>query len=528
MSEIRSHSERSRLKAKSDDEVKRLEKPLTTSAKSTTSVKDKGTKGEGSDDRSSSSKLISSMSPVDKNADFGPASQSNSINTDSSAHYVDAVSIEQPMHHYMTDTPAPGSYAYSWFQYQLYNYYVAAAAVAAASGNTALISPISLPSPVDHRLSDQYFSSHGNSTDDNCPPSGHSYHQNLHSQNLHHHSPTSSSSSSQQEAALHDYPSPVDFTNYNEYAPYFYSYPYSASVSASSGKRPSMVTTGYGQFPASPKMSSGQYNDTRSHYMGRRGSESSHNVGSLHSMPGHPEVSHLGKSMAKMSMLDTTSNRREPFSKRDSPDTSLSASNQYSFFYPRGPPKKPPQSGYALWVGNLPGGSTLGDLLQLFGTQNIQSIFLIERTNCAFVNYLNQSSVENALEIIAQRGPKIRDNILVVKRQEKDAASSNNFTTQDKNSALKASHGPAQSASFPKRPSSPSSSTSGSEDHPENRYFICKSLTHEDLQASAAIGVWATQSQNVQKFNDAFKVSSTHCSFVDHFISPHIFLRLIF
>lgn len=38
-------------------------------------------------------------------------------------------------------------------------------------------------------------------------------------------------------------------------------------------------------------------------------------------------------------------------------------------------------------------------------------------------------------------------------------------------------------------------------------YFVCKSLTVEDLYASVRLGVWDTQSHNQALFNDAFKVT---------------------
>lgn len=505
MSESQNHSKRPKSDTESNDEAEKSNnKPASSSMKPTDTAEVKMAKGKDTARKSSFSKSRSSALPRDKIADFASMSQPVSSNLDTSTQYFDAASVEQPRALYIPESSVPGSYAYSWFQYQLYNYYVAAAAVAAASGNPALISPMSLPSPVDHRLADQYFSSQGIS-DNNSSNLGHPYHQTLPSQHLPHHSPTNSSS---HEMPLHEYPSPVDFANYAEYAPYFYNYPYSASLATQSGERPSMIPTGFGQFPASPKMGSGKYSDQRGYFVGKRGSDILHNTGGQHFMSSHSDVSHLKNSLANLSTLDTSGGRRESFTNNTSPDTPLSASNQYSFFYPRGPPKKPPQSGYALWVGNLPSGSTLDELLQLFGTENIQSIFLIERTNCAFVNYLNQSSVDSALEIIARRGPKIRDNSLVVKRQEKDAGSeSASSTTQDQFSKSTVSHEDFKSASFKKPPSFPSSTISEDEAVPENRYFICKSLTHEDLQASAAIGVWATQSQNVQKFNDAFKVS---------------------
>ena len=68
------------------------------------------------------------------------------------------------------------------------------------------------------------------------------------------------------------------------------------------------------------------------------------------------------------------------------------ASNTSLNSVPRGPPRKPKQSGHALWVGNLPPGATVIDLKDHFSreaTRDIESLFLISKSNCAFVNYRN-------------------------------------------------------------------------------------------------------------------------------------------
>jgi hypothetical protein len=52
---------------------------------------------------------------------------------------------------------------------------------------------------------------------------------------------------------------------------------------------------------------------------------------------------------------------------------------------PRGPPRKPKQSGYALWVGNLPSATTVLALKDHFSreaTRDIDSVFLISKSNC--------------------------------------------------------------------------------------------------------------------------------------------------
>jgi hypothetical protein len=53
---------------------------------------------------------------------------------------------------------------------------------------------------------------------------------------------------------------------------------------------------------------------------------------------------------------------------------------------------------------------------------------------------------------------------------------------------------------------SPASSVSSSKPSSQNRYFILKSLTQDDLDISVKSGLWATQPHNEAALNKAFKV----------------------
>ncbi len=53
---------------------------------------------------------------------------------------------------------------------------------------------------------------------------------------------------------------------------------------------------------------------------------------------------------------------------------------------------------------------------------------------------------------------------------------------------------------------SPASSVSSSKVSSQNRYFILKSLTQDDLDISVKSGLWATQPHNEAALNKAFKV----------------------
>src|SRR6201995_1720797 len=80
--------------------------------------------------------------------------------------------------------------------------------------------------------------------------------------------------------------------------------------------------------------------------------------------------------------------------RRTSSNSSLQASTI------RGPPRKPKQSGHALWVGNLPPATHIIDLKDHFArdaTDDIESVFLISKSNCAFVNYRTEAACAAAM-----------------------------------------------------------------------------------------------------------------------------------
>lgn len=70
----------------------------------------------------------------------------------------------------------------------------------------------------------------------------------------------------------------------------------------------------------------------------------------------------------------------------------------------RGPPRKPKQSGFALWVGNLPGNVQIRELKDFFGMDELESILLIAKSNCAFVNYKTEASRDKALSLFNNKG----------------------------------------------------------------------------------------------------------------------------
>lgn len=183
---------------------------------------------------------------------------------------------------------------------------------------------------------------------------------------------------------------------------------------------------------------------------------------------------------------------------------------------PRGPPRKPKQSGHALWVGNLPPGTTVVALKDHFSrdaTKDIESLFLISKSNCAFVNYRTEASCTAAMH----RFHDSRFNgVRLVCRLRRSSAPASGIPTGP--SAMLGSQPP--STSPPRSPQDADGEEAQVEDSDSptlqsaeesrlastasEKYFIVKSLTLQDLELSVRNGIWATQSHNEEALNKAF------------------------
>ncbi|KAK7510719.1 YT521-B-like domain-containing protein [Phyllosticta citriasiana] len=189
---------------------------------------------------------------------------------------------------------------------------------------------------------------------------------------------------------------------------------------------------------------------------------------------------------------------------------------------PRGPPRKPRQSGHALWVGNLPPGTTVTDLKDHFSreaTKDIESLFLISKSNCAFVNYRTEASCTAAMH-------RFHDSrfhgVRLVCRLRRSATPASGVPTGPLAMAQPRppSSSPPQLA-VPQPPSSISEGTEGeapsvsapeetppTEEKPakvHEKFFIVKSLTLQDLELSVRNGIWATQTHNEEALNKAYE-----------------------
>jgi len=189
---------------------------------------------------------------------------------------------------------------------------------------------------------------------------------------------------------------------------------------------------------------------------------------------------------------------------------------------PRGPPRKPKQSGHALWVGNLPSGTIVSDLKDHFSrgaTMEIESVFLISKSNCAFVNYRTETACAAAMtRFHDSRFQGVR---LVCRLRRNSGTTSApgiptgpaslmpavaytqtafEAITQNREVSSKALEGAAAELSRAGEPAVKA----------HDKYFVLKSLTVEDMELSVRNSIWATQSHNEEALNKAYNVSQTN------------------
>lgn len=153
-------------------------------------------------------------------------------------------------------------------------------------------------------------------------------------------------------------------------------------------------------------------------------------------------------------------------------------------------------------------------------TNEIESVFLISKSNCAFVNYKSAGACVAAL---ARFHDSRFHGVRVVCRLRKG------FTVPGSGSVGMV--GAVMNHTRPHLEDLPTptpTTTDSSEDHATraelssaapatgnhppparliDRYFIVKSLTVEDLELSKQSGIWATQSHNEAAMNQAYEVS---------------------
>jgi RNA recognition motif-containing protein len=177
----------------------------------------------------------------------------------------------------------------------------------------------------------------------------------------------------------------------------------------------------------------------------------------------------------------------------------------------RGPPRKPKQSGHALWVGNLPPATHIIDLKDHFAkdaTEDIESVFLISKSNCAFVNYKTESSCAAAMTRF--HDSKFQGVRLVCRLRRGSAAAAAPAPTLVQPAPDTAAEDEEREKTDSEAVVAETAITVEPEplEKVKEKFFVVKSLTVEDLERSVASGIWATQAHNENALNTAFQVSS--------------------
>jgi hypothetical protein len=168
-------------------------------------------------------------------------------------------------------------------------------------------------------------------------------------------------------------------------------------------------------------------------------------------------------------------------------------------------------------------------------THEIESVFLISKSNCAFVNYKSAAACVAAL---ARFHDSRFHGVRVVCRLRKGfttpgsgtvgvASLMANNTPQSRSEDLAIpTPAPTNADEDGTITSESSSAAPATGNYPPparlvDRYFIVKSLTVEDLELSKKSGIWATQPHNEAAMNQAYEVSVTDFCFL--FFSPFFF-----
>lgn len=154
-------------------------------------------------------------------------------------------------------------------------------------------------------------------------------------------------------------------------------------------------------------------------------------------------------------------------------------------------------------MGNLPTGTGVLDLKDHFAqdaTEDIESVFLISKSNCAFVNYKSATACATAL----QRFHDSRfHGVRLVCRLRKG------FTVPGSGPPVPTDDVPTTTLPGPEGQGTSEAVSTGPQDPPTRmpeRYFVVKSLTVEDLEMSKQSGIWATQNHNEASLNRAYEV----------------------
>lgn len=168
-------------------------------------------------------------------------------------------------------------------------------------------------------------------------------------------------------------------------------------------------------------------------------------------------------------------------------------------------------------MGNLPSGTNIVDLKDYFAREmnkDLESVFLISKSNCAFVNYKSESACLAALARF--HDSRFQGARLVCRLRRADLTPGSAPDGMDFSATTSLRGGDGEDGTTTDQAESRSAERNVEERRSDvrvpNRYFIVKSLTVEDLEHSRRSGVWATQSHNEIALNEAYEVSKHPCT----------------
>ncbi|KAJ5032473.1 uncharacterized protein L3040_009077 [Drepanopeziza brunnea f. sp. 'multigermtubi'] len=182
----------------------------------------------------------------------------------------------------------------------------------------------------------------------------------------------------------------------------------------------------------------------------------------------------------------------------------------------RGPPRKPRRSGHAIWIGNLPPQTDLMSLVLHICKEapGLESLFLISKSNCAFANFKDEEACSNAQAKIHES--RFQTARLVSRLRRNSVGTATGVVVPTGPAALSPPTDSSNTRSTPLDSDNNSKEVDGEvvgaaevdgTGSPEDKFFIVKSLTVEDMDLSVRNGIWATQSHNEDALNEAYQTA---------------------
>lgn len=153
----------------------------------------------------------------------------------------------------------------------------------------------------------------------------------------------------------------------------------------------------------------------------------------------------------------------------------------------------------------------LKDYFSREATSEIESVFLIPKSNCAFVNY--KSAPACAAALARFHDSRFQGARLICRVRQGFAALGSGVTSMGASPRLRPGDA-ATNLSGDETLVSPETGTGPPLDvnlsRMPARYFIVKSLAVDDLELSKQNGIWATQVHNEANLNQAYEVSAVY------------------